>query len=228
MNNVTNTIKLEETRVWDWQTRVLHWLNAIMILTLLITILGYEGMEWLGVEKPTRLPLKEFHAYAGHIFAVTFTLRIIWAFVGNEYARWSDINPFKREKLGAAWKKLKWYAGGMRGTHEVSVGHDPLASLLYVALFIVLAAQVVTGIILSGAEFAIAPGVYPAVYIETTVGPETFHSITEAAEEVHEFGLLFIIFFAVAHLGAVIVHELTGEEGLISSMIHGKKYFPTK
>lgn len=224
MNNVTNTIKLEETKVWDWQTRLLHWLNATMIFTLLITILGYEGMEWLGVAKPTRLPLKEFHAYAGHVFAVTFTLRIIWAFFGNEYARWSDMNPFKRDKLAAAWKKLRWYVGGMNGEETVAKGHDPLASLLYVALFIVLVLQVVTGVLLSGAEFAIAPG----VYMETLIGADAFHTITEAAEEVHEFGLWFIIFFAIAHVGAVIIREITGEMGLISSMINGKKYFPTK
>ncbi|MFQ5466313.1 MAG: cytochrome b/b6 domain-containing protein, partial [Thermodesulfobacteriota bacterium] len=74
--------------VWGWEIRVLHWVNAFLILTLALLMLGKEGMEYLGVEKALREPINTIHVYFGYVFAVTFTLRIIAGFVGSHYARW--------------------------------------------------------------------------------------------------------------------------------------------
>ena len=44
-------------------------------------------------------------------------------------------------------------------------------------------------------------------------------------EELHEFGYWFIMFFVLAHVFAVFVHELVEPRGLISAMVHGRKTF---
>src|SRR4030065_1061162 len=84
--------------VWDWETRVLHWVNALLVITLALLMVGNEVMEGLGVAKPLRRPVKELHTYLGYFFVATFSLRILWALVGNKYARWGDIIPCSREK----------------------------------------------------------------------------------------------------------------------------------
>ena len=37
--------------VWDWPTRILHWLNAGIVIALIVLILGAEWMEELGVAR---------------------------------------------------------------------------------------------------------------------------------------------------------------------------------
>ncbi len=46
----------------------------------------------------------------------------------------------------------------------------------------------------------------------------------EVAEEIHEFGFGFIIFFIVAHMGGLIVHTIHDRGALLFSMLHGKRY----
>lgn len=208
--------------VWGWEIRVLHWVNAFLILTLALLMLGKEGMEYLGVEKALREPINTIHVYFGYVFAVTFTLRIIAGFVGSHYARWHDIIPYRKEKWQAIAQNLRWYLTGFSGAPARVVGHDPLASLFYIALFIVLVLQILAGLTLAGTELHMLPG----SLIFGGMGEHALETIGEVAEEVHEFGFWFIIFFIFAHLGGLIVHEIKEHTGLFSSMIHGKKYLP--
>lgn len=207
---------------WDWPTRALHWVNAFLVITLALLMLGKEGMEMLGVEKALRRPLNFAHAYAGYAFIVTFSLRVVWAFVGNRYARWADFIPASREQREGVAQGIKWYLSGFKGSPARAVGHDPLASLFYIVLFVVLASQAMTGLILSGAELKMGPlsGLF------TGMGEEAVKNIAGALEEVHEIGFLYILFFIFAHIIGLVVHEISEKTGLFSSMIHGKKYFP--
>lgn len=207
---------------WDWQTRALHWINAALVITLALLMLGKEGMELLGVERALRRPLNFAHAYAGYAFIVTFSLRVVWAFVGNRYARWADFIPSSREQREGVVKDIKWYLSGFKLSPARAVGHDPLASLFYIVLFAVLASQATTGLILSGAELKVGPlsGLFSGMSEEAIKG------IAEALEAVHEIGFLYILFFIFAHIIGLVVHEISEKTGLFSSMIHGKKYFP--
>ena len=45
--------------VWDWPTRVLHWLNALLVISLIVRILGVEWMEERGIGQRSRRPVKE-------------------------------------------------------------------------------------------------------------------------------------------------------------------------
>lgn len=209
------------TDVWDWQTRVLHWVNALLVIALALLILGVEGMEKIGIEKALRRPVKELHSYLGHVFAVTLFLRIIWGFAGNRYARWPDMLPFGKEGRKAIGRNIRWYLSGFRGGAARVAGHDPLASLFYIALFIVLISQAVTGILLSGADFHTFPGTIFTGGMSEAAVEKLEHSL----EEVHEFGLPFILFFLAAHITGLVVHEVKEKTGLLSSMVHGKKYF---
>ena len=208
--------------VWDWEIRVLHWVNALLVITLALLMVGNEVMEGLGVAKPLRRPLKEWHTYLGYFFVVTFSLRILWAFVGNKYARWGDIIPCSREKRAAIGQTLRWYLGGFRGSPAPARGHDPFASLFYIALFIVLASQAVTGLLLAGAEFSMFPG----TIFTSGMAKDALEAFAHGLEEVHELGFLFILFFIAAHLIGLVFHEIGEKKGLFSSMIHGRKYFP--
>ncbi|MEK7880881.1 MAG: cytochrome b/b6 domain-containing protein [Deltaproteobacteria bacterium] len=246
---------ISEVCVWDWQTRALHWINALLVISLMILAIGFEWMEELGATKAMRKPVKEIHAYIGYVFVVTFLLRIIWGFIGNSYARWSDTLPLSGKKWKEAFSNLRWVLGGLKGTPPVEVGHNPLASIAYAALFIVLVSQATTGLALSGKEFGMFPGTMivakenkvaeaaPVVVPENgkeenkedgregiasgvkKEGEKEEDVMMEVAEELHEFGLWFMLFFIAAHLAGLVLHEIGERRGLFSSMINGRKYY---
>ncbi len=219
-------------RVWDWQTRLLHWVNALLIISLLVLGLAMESLEETGLEDL----LKGLHVTIGYIFVATFSLRVLWGFMGNEYARWSDLLPGGK-RLKEIWGNIRWYLSGFKGRPPLSIGHNPLASLFYIPLFVVLFFQATTGLVLSGGKDLLsARGSYfPSVaYADEDeewgergwYGEGEEGEGSEWAEEVHEFGFYFILFFLLAHLTGLVVHEIGEEAGLFSSMIHGKKHIP--
>ena len=209
--------------VWELQNRALHWLKALLVISLVLLILGYEGLEEMGRDDLAER-FEELHAYFGGFFAVTFTLRVIWAFMGNKYARWSDIVPYTKEKIVALTENISWFLSGFKNKAPLVVGHNPVASLLYIALFFVLLAQIVTGLLLAGIEFDMFPG----NLITGGLGEHAIEEIEEVAEEIHEFGLWFVIGFFIFHMGGLLIHYLFDRGGLLASMLHGKKYFSKK
>lgn len=209
------------TDSWDPGVRILHWFNAILVIVLGLIMLSLEGMKGLGLEdKAVKEGIEQLHAYIGYFLAAGVSLRVLWGFIGNKYARWSDILPLKKEQWQGIGKDIRWYLGGFRGAPVRTPGHDPLASLFYIAAFAVLFSQAATGLLLAGLEFDMFPG----SLFTSGLSEHGKEALEEAAEEVHEAGLLFFILFLAAHLGGLVVHELKEKTGLFSSMIHGKKY----
>ncbi|MCC6502523.1 MAG: cytochrome b/b6 domain-containing protein [Deltaproteobacteria bacterium] len=205
--------------VWDWPTRILHWLNAGIVIALIVLIIGAEWMEELGVARELRRPVKEAHACLGHLFMVTLFLRIIWGFIGNRYARFTDIVPLKGWQWQAIGHNIKWYLSGFKGRAAKVTGHDPLAALFYTVLFIVLIGQALTGMLLSGAEF----NTFPGSLFTGGMSEEALEGLEEALEGPHKAGFLFILLFIAAHLIGLVAHELKEKTGLLTSMVNGKK-----
>lgn len=206
--------------VWDWPTRVLHWVNALLVIALIVLILGAEWLEELGVDRALRRPLKEWHSWLGHLFMITFSMRLIWGFAGNKYARFSDILPIRSWQWQAIGHNIRWYLSGFRGRAAKAVGHDPLAAIFYTVLFIVLISQAVTGMLLSGADFQSFPG----TLFTGGMGEQALEAMEEPLEELHEAGYVFILFFLAAHIFGLVAHEVREKTGLLSSMVHGRKY----
>lgn len=210
--------------VWDWPTRVLHWVNALLVISMIVLILGVEWMEELGIDKKLRRPVKEWHSWLGHVFMITLSLRIIWGFAGNKYARFSDILPMKSWQWQAIGHNIKWYLSGFRGRAAHAIGHDPLAAVFYSVLFVVLISQALTGMLLSGADF----NTFPGTLFTAGMSEAALEGLEDTLEELHEAGFLFILFFIAAHLIGLVAHELKEKTGLLTSMVNGKKCLPSE
>lgn len=207
---------------WDWPTRVLHWVNALLVIALIIFILGLEWAADLGVSKPVRRPIKEWHAWLGHVLLITLSLRLIWGFVGNKYARFSDIVPLKTSQWQGIVHNIKWYLSGFKGRAAKAIGHDPLAAVFYTILLVVLIVQVITGVLISGVEL----NTFPGTLFLGGMSEAEMEEFGHALEEVHELGYFYILFFIAAHLVGLVVHEVREKTGLLTSMINGKKCLP--
>ncbi|HEC83836.1 MAG TPA: cytochrome b/b6 domain-containing protein, partial [Thioploca sp.] len=93
--NHTNTSfdSLKEYPVWDRTTRWFHWINVLAVIGLIGVGLVIFNAKTLGISIEAKIFLKTIHVYIGYVFCLNLAWRIIWAFIGNKYARLKAILP---------------------------------------------------------------------------------------------------------------------------------------
>lgn len=233
------TTKIKRYKVWDITTRVFHWVNAATVLLLIIIGILILNTKNLGIEGDAKVLLKSIHAYVGYIFAINLVWRIIWAFIGNRYARWNQILPIGKDYLSS----LKSFIHNSRsGKRQQYLGHNPAAKLIISVFFLLLSMQATTGLIIAGTDLYLPPfGDYFAEWV--TEGDEALlkklkagdktHTVSSAYNEMRDFRkpiatlhvyLFYILLILIAiHITAVIISEIKEKNGLISAMFTGEK-----
>jgi Ni,Fe-hydrogenase I cytochrome b subunit len=197
--------------------RSLHWINAILLLILISLALGFEFGEELGMSESLEENLEVLHASVGHVLAITILVRVVSVFTGKEYKKWTSVIPCRRSDWKGVGGKLCAMIGlGGRG-RPAPVGTNPIATLLYIAVFFVIIGQAVTGIFMAGEEFKMIPGVM------LVSGGES--EMVEQMEEFHEFGFWFIIFFVGLHIAGPVVQLATRALSSAGSAAQSKKGF---
>ena len=239
----TSPDMLKEYPVWDRTTRWFHWINALAIIGLIGVGLVIFNAKTLGVSTDGKILLKTIHVYIGYVFCLNLAWRIIWAFIGNKYARWKAIFPGGKGFFTA----LREYKTGFRtGNIQYYQGHNPAAKLIITLLFVLLITQAITGLVLAGTDIYFPPfGQTMKTWIAEDVNkvevlkPYSKENINEEKfAEMRAFRKPFIIthvyvfyillIFIVLHIGAIVVTEIRERSGLISAMFTGRKVFPKK
>jgi cytochrome b len=168
-------------KVWDPFVRFSHWSLALLIASN-VFLLDDES---------------KFHRWVGYTAAGLILARIIWGFIGSDYARLSTFPPSMR----ASVEQLADMASGRKNIH---VGHTPLGALMIYNLW----ASVLV-ICLSG-------------YLMTT---DMFWGV-EWPEEVHELAVTWLEISVVAHVAAVLFESVRTKVNLPRAMITGYKRLP--
>lgn len=230
-------------QAWDLPTRWFHWINFVCFLGLAAigTALLYD--KELGVTDAGKLFLKTTHVWFGYIFALNLLWRLIWAFIGNQHARWAAILPFTS---GYVVECGSYVRGLMEGDSRPYVGHNPLARLMVALLLLLLLAQAVTGLVLAGtdiyyppfgsriAAWIAAPGVDPSTivpYVKTGVDPagwDAMRAFRSPFVSVHYWTFYALLLAVVLHIAGVVVTEIREGGGLVSAMLTGRKVFERK
>ncbi|MBN2815895.1 MAG: cytochrome b/b6 domain-containing protein [Campylobacterales bacterium] len=180
--------------------RVWHWLNALVILGLVGTVLlrwtflsKTDNAEILAnkllsmgititheqaitLAKSLRVELWEWHIILGFIFAALLLLRAIL-----EKLDARNVAPFKELDL-----------------------HHKIVQISYCVLYIVLTTLAVTGLLLYFSK-------------ELSIAKEIVHNI----KELHELVYYYVAFFIPVHIAGVFFADATKEKGLVSDMING-------
>ena len=125
--------QVKRNLVWDFPTRVFHWLLALSVAAQWYT--GEQGDDWL-----------EWHFYIGYFVLSLLLFRIVWGFVGTRYARFSDF-------LVAPKTMLNY----LKGKHPTSVGHPPLGGLMVLFFLGLLLVQGITGLFTTDEIFTDGP-----------------------------------------------------------------------
>ena len=184
---------VDVTRVWDLGVRVFHWLMVATVAIALVT----------GLSGPRNL--LNIHIAAGAAIGGLVAFRILWGLTGSTYARFSSF-PVHLTAINAD------LAGLVAGRRPRYRGHNPLGSLMALALLAVIFLSVMTGVITLGGVDKQGPLAFAVTYVSG-----------KAAQRVHlalAYGLLALI---AGHLLGVAYESIQAGANLPLAMITGKK-----
>lgn len=172
-----------KVKVWDGLVRTFHWALAIAFtLNAFITD-----------------PESDLHEYIGYFVMGLLLCRILWGFVGTEFARFKSFPP-------SASQSLEQLGDIALGRTRVHTGHTPLGALMIYNLLGSLAIVTLSG------------------FLMTT---DMFWGV-EWPEEVHEVAVTWVQVCVALHIAAVIYESKRTGVNLPRSMITGSKELPEK
>src|SRR5512132_1562501 len=177
---------------WDLPTRIFHW--ALVIAVVVSYVTGGEEGSWFVV-----------HTVSGYVVALLLLFRLVWGFWGSAHSRFSDF-IYSLGSVGAYARRL------VRLEPQKFVGHNPLGGWMVILLLVVLAANVITGL-LSGEEHG--PG---GLLLPLIAAPGE-----EGLSEIHDVLANVIVVLSCLHLLGVAADWVLTRENLLRAMRTGEK-----
>src|SRR5580704_7831448 len=181
------------TRVWDLGVRLFHWLLVAAVGIALVTGVSGPG-NWLNI-----------HIAAGAAIGGLVAFRMLWGLMGSTYARFSSF-PVQRVAINED------LAGLVAGRRPRYLGHNPLGSLMALALLAVIFLSVITGVITLGGVDKQGPLAFVAPYVAG-----------KAAQRVHLALAYALLALIAGHLVGVAYESIQAGVNLPLAMITGKK-----
>ena len=175
-------------KVWDLPLRIFHWL---LVAGFFIAYLTEDD-------------LLTVHVWAGYLVSGLLVFRLIWGFIGNDYARFSNF-------LCSPAKSIAYLKDLIALKTQRYLGHNPAGAAMIVLLLVSLLMTVITGFAVYGADQAAGP--------LAAIGSAN----EKMWEEVHEFFANFTLILVVAHVIGVAVESYIHRENLVRAMLHGFK-----
>ena len=220
------TKNFKRVMVWEMPVRFFHWINVLTIIVLTITGFIIANPPALhSSAEATNLHLfglvRFIHFGAAYIFFFNMILRLYWSLVGNQFANWRAFWPFSRKIWNNFWHVLKIDIMLLNEDHpdvrNISIGHNSIAILSYLALFFLALIQVFTGF---------------ALYADTSGWwlPKLFSWVIPLfggdfmVRTIHHISTWIFILFSLIHVYLVFYHDWLEGRGEVSSMFGGYKF----
>lgn len=214
---------LERVHVWQWPVRLSHWLIAGSIAVLAITGI-YIGNPFLSVQgEATRHfvmgTIKAIHFWAAMVFIISVLARVLWMFGGNPYERWHQFLPLARHRLVGILKTAAFYSF-LRRESPKHVGHNPLAGLIYTAVFGLYAVMILTGLAMLSANAHLDSPLRVFSFLVPWLGG------LQMARFVHHIAMWLILGFVAHHIWSAFLIASVERAGLMESIFSGDKFVP--
>jgi cytochrome b len=176
--------------VWDIPVRLIHWSMVVLLIIL-----------WWTAENDEM----DIHRYAGYTMIGLLVFRIYWGFTGSNTARFSQFV----KGPSTTWH----YAKNMFNRQQTArLGHNPLGAYSAILLFILLFAQLVTGL------FAIDVDGWEAGPLNHYVS----FDLGRLSATWHEYLFNIILAWVVVHVVAIAYYYFAQKQNLLKPMFNGK------
>lgn len=207
-------------KVWDILIRLFHW--SLVICFVIAYLTAEEENSW--------------HIYSGYAVLGLVIFRVLWGFVGTQYARFSNF-------LYSPGHVARYLKNLSAKNPEHYIGHNPAGGWMIIALLSSLLVVTVSGLKVYAEEegqgpFAMARKNVTLIsnaYAEQEDDDEALESAPKSQddaeneqeeefwEEIHEASTDFTLFLIFLHIVGVLVSSRLDHENLIKAMITGKK-----
>jgi cytochrome b len=178
-------------RLWDAPTRIVHWALVALI-----------GFAWWSAEAEKL----QWHRWSGYAILGLLAFRLAWGVVGSRNARFAS---FVKGPL-----KTLSYLRTLPNRDPTDVpGHNPLGAWSVVAILLVLAAQIVTGL------FAVDIDAFEGGPLSDRVSFDLGREIAEW----HELAFTVLQVLVALHVLAVAFYFVWKRSNLIGPMITGRR-----
>ncbi len=214
MKAAENTI-----RVWDPVVRIGHWTLVFAFFTAYFTEDDFLTL----------------HVWAGYVVGAVVCIRLLWGFVGTQYARFANFVP-------SPAIVLQYLGDHMTHRARRYVGHNPAGGAMIVALLIGLAGTVFSGLVLYAIEEHAGPlagwvadgssaPARPALISNANAdgdeggggGKPQGAAFEEFWEQIHEIFTNFTLLLVALHVAGVLITSVFDKENLVWAMITGRK-----
>jgi Ni/Fe-hydrogenase 1 B-type cytochrome subunit len=221
-----DTIALKEVvpvYVWEFPVRLSHWLIFFSIAVLSVT--GYYiGRPIISVPGEAEKHFvmgwtRTVHFYAAIVFTLAVCSRVIWAFIGNRYARWDQLLPVARDRQKGLWTTLLFYSF-VRKEPPASVGHNPMAGLAYFGIFTLYFVMILTGNGMYAAGSATWAPLHMFQYVLPLFGG------AEYARFIHHAIMYVLLCFMIQHVYSSVLVSQVEHHGELDSIFSGWKFIP--
>ena len=184
---------MQKSYIWSIPTRVFH---ILFIVFILLTFISAEEDRWL-----------DYHAVVGYAVLILLLFRVFWGLIGPRYSLFKDF-PIGKQNT-------KEFLNNIFQEKQKYIGHNPLASYVMIAMFIVAFLTIVTGVL----AFGIQEGKGVLSFLN-----DSFFKKMELFEELHEFLSSLFIALIIAHmLGILIDRLLHKKHETLNSIVTGYK-----
>jgi cytochrome b len=192
-------MQVVEIRVWDPFVRVGHWLLAAVVL-----------VDWF-TDEP-----RWMHVWLGYVGAALVLLRVIWGFIGPEYARFTSFVAGPR-------MVFDYLAGLIRFSSRRYLGHSPAGGAMIIALLFMIVATALTGMVNLAQDQGEGPlaGVIAKVERPARIPGQRRPQLV--SKQVHETVANTTLVLVILHVGGVVLASFAHRENLLRAMLTGRK-----
>lgn len=211
---------LVTVRVWQVPIRAIHWL--IFLAVLVLSVSGfYIGRPFISTGQDPGYVMGvmgAIHQVAAWVFTAAVLARLVFMFIGNQYARWTQFIPIEEKRRRDGSETLKYYLY-LRARPLEYAGHNPLAGATYIIVFIMFLVQIFTG-------FALRSLAADRVLFDVLGGWILAIAQPQGIRLLHHMIMWLTWGFVVHHVYAAMLMDWEERSGLISSMFNGYKRIP--
>lgn len=174
-------------KVWDLPLRLFHWLLVISVAVAYCS----TKTDWLTTD---------VHWYAGMSITFLWLFRVIWGFVGSATAQFRQFFPTPSRLLHSmrhGWQQI---------------GHTPTGGLSVIALLLLLAAMIVTGLFASD-----------DIALNGPIAPYVDESFSDQMSAWHAWLFKGLLSLIALHIAAIAYYLIYKKNNLLQPMITGVK-----
>ncbi len=212
---------MQRIYVWQAPVRAAHWLIFLAVVVLSVTGF-YIGRPFISVPGEARQhfvtgTVKIIHSYAAIVFTLSLLTRLAWMFLGNAYSRWDQLVPRSRERLRGVLDMIRYYLF-LTDHRTTGAGHNPLAGVTYVFVYLVLMLQMLTGLGLYGKAAHLGSPLHWLGFLADVFGGLQY------SRWLHHGFMWLVLGFFVHHLYSALLFSFEEKTGTMESIFSGYKF----